>query len=480
MQKSLLRALAAASICVSLSAHAVNISSDGTGEALIYPYYNVRNGNTTLISVVNNDPRAKAVKVRFREGRNGVEVLDFNLFLSRSDVWTAALVADASGAAKLITADLSCTNPRIPQAGVPFRNLAYVGDASAVNGLDRTAEGYLEIIEMASIVPNSAIDRDVAAANRTCGLVNNTSIATRSNEFEAPRGKLSGNGTVVSSSMSTGYSALALQGMDFPTRATESGSLEPNLSSGRSKTAVITEATPKRTYMMFAEFDRSIDAVSAALMQNTLGGELSQELGIATDFVMTFPTKHLYVNGSIATQPNNPFRSPWNRDTGKACESYWMGIVTREGESPGEAAYSPAAPIPANANVGLCFSTTTMLFTRRETSSPLGSRLSTYLSTGYATATGITSEYDLSTLAHGTATLRLGDQTDQPRPILQSTANSRLIVTEPGVATREISGPVKFYGLPVIGIGIASAIFANRTDNYNSSYNLMGGRVLPE
>ena len=53
----------------------------------------------TLLSVVNSTASAKAVKVRFLEGRNSREVLDFNLYLSAKDVWGAALVPNAAGGA---------------------------------------------------------------------------------------------------------------------------------------------------------------------------------------------------------------------------------------------------------------------------------------------------------------------------------------------------------------------------------------------
>ena len=43
------------------------------------------------MSVVNTTASTKAVKVRFREGKNSAEVLDFNVFLSPFDVWTASI-----------------------------------------------------------------------------------------------------------------------------------------------------------------------------------------------------------------------------------------------------------------------------------------------------------------------------------------------------------------------------------------------------
>src|SRR5450432_4672902 len=70
-------------------ASAVNLNPDGLGQVLLYPYYTVNSGQNTLLSVVNTTAIGKAVKVRFLEGYNSREVLDFNLFLSPFDVWTA-------------------------------------------------------------------------------------------------------------------------------------------------------------------------------------------------------------------------------------------------------------------------------------------------------------------------------------------------------------------------------------------------------
>jgi hypothetical protein len=104
------------------SAQAVNINPDGLGEVLIYPYYTTNGGNVTLLSVVNTTSKAKAVKVRFLEGQNSREVLDFNLYMSKYDVWTAALVLapskDFAGievpmVPTMVTKDNSCTVPYI-------------------------------------------------------------------------------------------------------------------------------------------------------------------------------------------------------------------------------------------------------------------------------------------------------------------------------------------------------------------------------
>src|SRR6266480_3138678 len=135
-RKSLYAALAGVgALGVTATANAVAINPNGLGQVLIYPYYTVNadaagNAYNSLLSVVNTTSSAKAVKVRFLEGKNSREVLDFNLFLSKYDVWTAAIVPSASGGAKVISFDKSCTipdNSLFLLPGTDFVNFAYVG-----------------------------------------------------------------------------------------------------------------------------------------------------------------------------------------------------------------------------------------------------------------------------------------------------------------------------------------------------------------
>ncbi len=145
-QKALLSALAGAgALAMAGAANAVYINGDGLGQALVYPYYTVRAGTNTLLSVVNTTDNPKAVKI---EGKNSQEVPDFNLFLSPKDVWTAAVVnvePETVGtdytvmpAVALVTSDPDCSNAEtLVTAAVPMTKL------------DRIREGYVELIEMA-------------------------------------------------------------------------------------------------------------------------------------------------------------------------------------------------------------------------------------------------------------------------------------------------------------------------------------------
>jgi hypothetical protein len=170
------------------TAQAVNLNPDGLGQVLIYPYYTANDGNNTLLSVVNTTDNAKAVKVRFLEGFNSREVLDFNLYLSHHDVWTAAITkADAlvqpTAAAYetdtfLIINDDSCTVPYLYEdravempdgsmAGVqPFLNLAFTGNFTDGGPTSdaRVQEGHFEMIEMGTIEPGSDTEKDITHA----------------------------------------------------------------------------------------------------------------------------------------------------------------------------------------------------------------------------------------------------------------------------------------------------------------------------
>src|SRR4029453_6757480 len=164
MKRTLAIAIATALGAMVSSAEAVVLAPRGTGQVLIYPYYTV-NHQQTLVSVINTTAHGKALKVRFREGYDGRDVGNFNIYLGPYDSWVGAVYdtsADGSGAAAIATNDNSCTVPAFPLAPVPgtlhaltFSNANYSqGDYGTPTGTDhgqlglaRTREGFFEIIE---------------------------------------------------------------------------------------------------------------------------------------------------------------------------------------------------------------------------------------------------------------------------------------------------------------------------------------------
>ena len=131
----------------------LSVAPGGVGHALVVPYFNAQNGNMTVMHVTNTDQvNGKAVKVRFRSAANSDDILDFQVFLSPGDVWTAAVTAGADGVAQIVTADNTCTVPALT-SGVPQ---SFVMDRlnpnlSADERANQTREGYVEIFNMADV-----------------------------------------------------------------------------------------------------------------------------------------------------------------------------------------------------------------------------------------------------------------------------------------------------------------------------------------
>ena len=362
---------------IAASAQAVNLNPDGLGQVLIYPYYTTRNGNQTLLSVVNTTADSKAVKVRFMEGKNTREVLDFNLYLSPYDVWTAALLDGAAvdtdcnidngvypnqcGVPHLLTADSSCTVPYLFESAstgpglqtfLPFR----LEDGGGTE-IDRAAEGHFEMIEMGVVVDD---DEDTASA-LTHGVLTSEQKAAGeqampvdcqqlvdawttggtgvggaplpdgywtldpSVDIEAPTGGLFGGAAVVNvgEGYMFSYDAKAINGFqsdaavdEFTTLHAIPGTVEPGLNSGD-----ITDATvflDDGTTLASSGLTRGVDAVSFVFMHDQLYNEYSIEEGIAafTEWVVTFPTKHFYVftDDSESDDPLAPFTEMWQEE----------------------------------------------------------------------------------------------------------------------------------------------------------------------
>jgi len=132
---------------------ALQLSTTGTCHSLVVPYFSAQNGNKTLLSLTNTDSYfGKAVKIRFRGAANSDDVYDFQVFLSPGDVWTADIHQGADGYAALTTSDNSCTKPTSVNQSFKDSRFKAAGWTDAVNQ-SNTREGYIEIFNMADIVP---------------------------------------------------------------------------------------------------------------------------------------------------------------------------------------------------------------------------------------------------------------------------------------------------------------------------------------
>jgi len=357
------------------SAQAVNINPDGLGQVLIYPYYTTNNNNATLLSVVNTSEDAKAVKVRFTEGQNTREVLDFNLYMSAYDVWTAAVYANADGVPSLLTNDTSCTVPYLYESGEQ-EFLPYALTDGGSTDISRATEGHFEMIEMGTLTNESMDSAD--AATHEAGVPadcqqlvdawtweDNKDPDTKGywlvdplTDISAPSGGLFGGAAIVNvaKAWAVSYDATALNGFatvadpNFVPLHQEPGNVLPGLNSGDVLNGYV--FLEDGTVQDSGALARPVDAVSYVFMSDQIMNEYTTEadVGGQTEWVVTFPTKHFYVYAPSAglTVPVAPFTSVWDADDDDptACEVVVLDTIWDREENTIVNPVIPGEPVP--------------------------------------------------------------------------------------------------------------------------------------
>ena len=381
-RKALFSAVAAGLGVVAGGAEAVYLNAhQGTGQALVYPYYTVQSVSgqawNTLISVVNTTSRGKAVKVRILEGKTSAEVLDFNLFLSPNDVWTAGIIPapSGSGAGAIVSADNSCVSPLSLATAQEFRNFQYASGANGASlpgvGLDRTREGYIEMLEMATIPIGSnlasVINHNSAGVPPNCAGVQAITFAPAVADLTVPQGGMMGTGTLINvvNGQDIAYKADALDSWSNITQYTGPGFTTPNLGSANPSVSLVINngqldaagagsSTLQTAYLsVFATtpgISGGAKAVASVFMHQSVMNEFVLDAGARsnTDWVLTQPLKNLFVNNTTALPPYTNVLT-----ANGACETINFTYFNREertaAASPGD--FSPTPPGAAPSSV---------------------------------------------------------------------------------------------------------------------------------
>ncbi len=500
---------------LAMTAQAVNLNPDGLGQVLIYPYYTVNKNNSTAISVVNTTSRVKAVKVRFLEGANSKEVLDFNLYMSPFDVWTAAVFATdgatGTGPGNFRTTDTSCLVPDIRNITQPFLPFAYTGafrdfptgsaNADFLGSLTRTREGHIEMIEMGEVRTGTGLTNLAEEATHANGVpVNCAALVTSWTPgsggwsstpaaIDGPTGGLFGAGFIIDVGNGTmhSYAAEAIAGfytVGDGALHSNPGSVLPDLRQARTGG---TAAAPTADSFVFVGGGAQIqqetflsgtaqppNAVSLVFMHDAIYNEYNTEtaLGASSEWVITFPTKRYYVDVLTDALVTPPFTEAF-RDDGSACETFGLNYYDREERTPGIIVggpiISPPPPDPTITLPSLCWESNVFTFNQpavaastslaTRSSGIFGSRFSTNITTA---ATGGTTVYQA-----GWA--RMGFDNDDTAP-----AGQDHVLTAP-------SGR-RYVGLPTIGFWsvnfVNSAAQPGRLSNYSGSIRHRGSRLV--
>lgn len=361
MKKNLLSlAVAASAVGVATGASAqMYLNEEGTGEALIFPFYSVQSGNDTYIHIVNTTAQTKAVKVRMIESVSSLETLDFNLYMSPQDHFSFALTADGEGA-KLVTKDTSCTVPAIPEAGVGLSSILWAADATAPTEAEANREqlGYIEVIEMGQIDADgqgaaeadidgamiaAAVDHGTTGTPADCPLVvglwtdtgvaatrgawyveaeaqnvgtaANASVGTTGMEAVWNGGGLYGVGTVINVAEGTafGYDAKAIEDLADAAEAGTTGAIlhyppgdtRPDFTDeAMNDTATVNVDGVQTTYT--GQIGQNHTPVSALFMTSSIANDYVVDTDISglTDWIINFPTKSSHATVGVDADGN--------------------------------------------------------------------------------------------------------------------------------------------------------------------------------
>ena len=500
------------SVCAALaatSAQAVYLSTTGTGQVLIYPYYTARNGFATLLSVTNTQNNTKALKIRFREGMNGRDVSNFSLFLAPNDTWTAVVTDTASGA-RILTNDNSCVGPSFffdethkfsgtTQTFNEFYNFFYTGpreDNPAFASMDRTREGYFEIIEMGVIdaalsttaaqivgyVKPDSSTTNCAAVDGFDPLASGTNPIRFPNSGAAltapPRGGLRGFASLVNAASGANYTyrPTALDGWSSQVAYSELGGRGTLLSDAFPAASVV--STPDG--VVTARWANGRDAVSAVLMRESLMNDFVLDNGTAsqTDWIVTLPTKPFHTD-SFYTIANSTGAAPFGGYMSSADTTISDGLVTslsnRDGNRPGSFIFPSVRPPPptGSGSPQLCRTTNVVPFSATATG-------------GVFNLTSLLGSPTLSPVGYYDFYLYIPESASSPSPLTspalrggsgpngratflfnqaqqQLTPLSATLISPSGTQT---TIPGKHFGLPVIGLMLHNYKNANVVSRY--------------
>lgn len=300
----------------------VALNPRGLGQALIFPYYTVNHSQDTLFSIGNGGDTGKVVHVRFREGYNARSVLEFDVFLSAHDVWTAAITQQSDdGPALIRSSDRSCTNPAIPAAGQAFLAFNYAGPNedpdSGPQTPARTREGFVEVIAVGDTTPGDALDQTIThvQTGQPDGGVPacDPALLQHAAPIVAPTPNLFGSVAIVDVGQGTffGYTPDALTGFTDTALAAGSSGSGPTLEDAN--TAIAAPLTRASVVVgnrpLDVDYEFPIDAVSAVFMADAIYNEYFADpsFGAATEWLVTLPTREFYTDPALAQTVVPPF-----------------------------------------------------------------------------------------------------------------------------------------------------------------------------
>lgn len=340
-------AVSGGAMLMAAPAQAMNISQNGVGEVVLFPYYTVRNGFDTVFTVTNTTDKTALLKIRWREALNSREVRDFNVILSPYDHWSGAVTAGTDGGALVRTFDNSCTSPILPASAtvagareIPFTNALFSGGFAdgGPTDIDRVKEGYFEVFLMglssrATNDPANVLEYNAKHVNgvpRDCAKVDALFLnpAAINGYVDAPENVLKATMLMLNTANGTAIDAKPTHIESFQDTnpiVYAPSDLYPDMTSGEAASSAffLDDGVGKSTGAA-----NSVTTVSSLLMAASVINEFATGGVANTSWVVTFPTKHYFTDG---VGPFDPFSERFQTGSnGQSCDTISMTLFNRE------------------------------------------------------------------------------------------------------------------------------------------------------
>ena len=351
-KKTLSRALKSLAVASAMgftasAAAQMELSTDGTGDVLIFPYYSVSGGEWTEFAIHNGSDHSKALGLRVREGLGGNDAIDFHIYLAAGQTFEGRLYYGEMGGAEIGGKIGVCTVPQLTdQRGeYAFQEVfPYLYDDDSFPSVERSLTGTIEVIELGQWPSESIGGWDANNISDCNWLLSAWSPGGSEVWRDDPTkyaldwtpGGLSGEAVLhaytdeaYQLSREIDVPPIVLQGFAKEGKKAEYHQMMGLRGNAPWPAGNLRNGTHQFTAPRFGdevmEAQNGLQAVSAllAVTEARVRAPMTNVYPESHSLLVTFPTKFLHTEADAA-EATSPFTTLWDPDASTACESVWL------------------------------------------------------------------------------------------------------------------------------------------------------------
>lgn len=295
------------------AAEHVSIAPNGKGDVLSYPVYAAEEGWSTKLTIINtSDATSVVAKVVVRSACYSLELLDFFIYLSPTDVWTGTLSLGPNGP-RVYSEDDSCLGGTRETANGDFASASFPMDLTLADTCDMEIFGHVNVFEAwhCDTLAPAVIDKECIRANyEGTTIPSDCATCIDATEFNETRNVLAGHYEVAYPLFYWHAAERAVAFKDYN---------------------ITTDLTIGDETYFGIDARNAICEVEAALSKDNIAMPYySQNSDLATLHAMTFPTKYAVVDSDcdilnvrspffIENSSSSGTANPWDICYGRMC-----------------------------------------------------------------------------------------------------------------------------------------------------------------